>query len=76
MTPKYQVFESSVPEDQINKKLEGAVDIKRHPERRAVLVRFPDGTRRIVAEIVRLDDCPQDVFEEALEIMARAAYDY
>lgn len=37
---------------------------------RALGVRFPDGSYRVVGEIVRYDECPREDFEQAMDILA------
>lgn len=39
-------------------------------DRRALGVRLPDGRYCLIGEIVKYEDCPQEVFDEALAFMA------
>ena len=39
------------------------------PEKRALGVRLKDGSYHVIGYIVKDDDCPQEIFDEALEIM-------
>ncbi len=67
MKPIYLSFAAEMDTDHIHEELE---KLETLPERRVLVIRFPDGTCRVVAEIVKLEGCPQDVFDEAMKILA------
>lgn len=40
------------------------------PERRVIACRYPDGSYRVIGEIIKDADCPQEYFDFALKQLA------
>ena len=67
MKPHYIKFEADFPLESINEVLDL---FDSDPTRRAIGIMMKDGTYQVIGEIVKFEGCPQDVFDEAMEIMA------
>ena len=67
MKPHYMKFSADLPPESINEILALLDEDK---TRRSLGVMLKDGTYHVIGEIVKFDGCPQDVFDEAMELMA------
>lgn len=46
---------------------------KQDPTRRSIIARFNDGSYRVLGEVVKLPDCPQEEFDKSLEMLSELA---
>ena len=49
---------------------------KEDPTRRSIIARMDDGSYRVLGEVVKLPDCPQEEFDKALERLTELANGY
>ena len=49
---------------------------KQDPTRRSIIARMDDGSYRILGEVVKLPDCPQEEFDKSLEMLSELANGY
>ena len=66
-------FKMRLSSEQIEQLLELT---KQDPTRRSIIARMNDGSYRVLGEIVKLPDCPQDEFDKALERLSELANGY
>lgn len=71
MKAHYIRFEAEATDEQIAEALN---KLQVSSDRRTLAVAMPDNTYQIIGEIVKFDDCPQDVFDKAMELMGKLAY--
>lgn len=64
----YATFPAQVPLEELDKALES---LPYTPEKRPLGVRMEDGSYCIIGQIVKDEDCPQEVFDAALDTMIK-----
>lgn len=64
----YAIFPAQVPLDELDKALEF---LPYTPDKRPLGVRMDDGSYCIIGCIVKDEECPQEVFDAALDTMVK-----
>jgi len=64
----YATFPAQVPPEELDKALES---LPYTPDKRPLGVRMEDGSYCIIGQIVKDEDCPQEVFDAALDMMTK-----
>ena len=73
MKTHYIQFDSSVESGQIDEALR---ELEIDKTRRVLGVCMPDNSYHVIGEIVKFDDCPQEVFDQAMELLGNLAYEH
>lgn len=71
MKAHYIKFEAEATDEYIAEALN---ELQVSNDRRVLAVSMPDHTYQVIGEIVKFDDCPQDVFDQAMELMGKLAF--